>query len=355
MPVLEMNHAGGASRIVLERGLIGQPAAWQEALSGRVLIVTDRTVAGHYLQRLVQTLAEHAPAELILPPGETAKTVEHWSAVLERLAEIEAQRDATVVALGGGVVGDLAGFAAASYMRGIRVIQAPTTLLAQVDAAIGGKTGFNLAAGKNLVGAFHQPAAVMIDVETLATLAEREYAAGLAEVVKYGAIRDPEFLDWLEGHVDDLLQRRADVLERAVARAARHKIEVVEADELETGQRALLNFGHTFGHAVETATGYRRYLHGEAVAIGMCTAARLGTHVGELARAAGERLADLLQALGLPTALPDDIEAETLLAHMRLDKKNRDGRIRLILLDAVGSARLRDDVDEHTLLEFLKS
>jgi 3-dehydroquinate synthase len=355
MSVLEMTHAGGTSRIVLERGLLGRPAPWREALSGRTLIVTDQTVSGHYLQRLVQTLAEHAPAEIILPPGERAKTVEHWYAVLQRLAEIEAQRDATVVALGGGVIGDLAGFAAASYMRGIRVVQVPTTLLAQVDAAIGGKTGFNLPAGKNLVGAFHQPAAVMIDVETLATLDEREYAAGLAEVVKYGAIRDAGFLDWLEDRVDALLQRRADVLEDAVACAARHKIEVVQADEREAGQRALLNFGHTFGHAIETATGYARYLHGEAVAIGMCMAAALGTHLGELPREAGARLSNLLAALGLPTAPPDDIGAETLLSHMRLDKKNRDGRIRLILLDAPGAARLRDDIDENTLLEFLKS
>jgi 3-dehydroquinate synthase len=350
-----MNHADGASRIVLERGLLGRTAAWGEFLSGRVLIVTDQTVAGHYLQRLVQTIAEHAPAELILPPGEPAKTVEHWYAVVEKLAAIEAQRDATVVALGGGVIGDLAGFAAASYMRGIRVVQVPTTLLAQVDAAIGGKTGFNLPAGKNLVGAFHQPTAVMIDVETLATLEEREYAAGLAEVVKYGAIRDADFLDWIEAHADELRERRADVLEEAVARAARHKIEVVEADERETGQRALLNFGHTFGHAIETATDYQRYLHGEAVSIGMCMAVGLGTRLGELSAAHGERLARLLESLGLPTKPPRDLAAETLLAHMRLDKKNRDGRIRLILLDAPGAARLRDDIDENTLLEFLKS
>jgi 3-dehydroquinate synthase len=355
MPVLEMKHAGGVSRIVLERGLLGRAEPWRDVLGGRTLIVTDQTVAGHYLQRLVQTAAEHAPAELILPPGERHKTVRSWYAVLEKLADIGAQRDATVIALGGGVIGDLAGFAAASYMRGIRVVQAPTTLLAQVDAAIGGKTGFNLPAGKNLVGAFHQPAAVMIDVETLATLAERDYAAGLAEVVKYGAIRDAAFLDWLEAHAIDLLQRRADVLEDAVARAARHKIEVVEADEREAGQRALLNFGHTFGHAVETATGYERYRHGEAVAIGMCMAAALGVHLGELPRDASQRLVRLLDALGLPTALPDDIAPETLVSHMRLDKKNRAGRIRLILLDAPGSARLRDDVDEHTLLEFLKS
>ena len=355
MPILELNHASGRTAILAERGLISSPAAWREMLSGQVLIVTDRTVAGHYLQSLIQTTAEHRPAELILPPGEQFKTVEQWVAIIDKLAGIGAQRDATVVALGGGVIGDLAGFAAASYMRGIRVVQAPTTLLAQVDAAIGGKTGFNLPAGKNLVGAFHQPAAVMIDVETLATLDERDYRAGLAEVVKYGAIRDAGFIDWLETQIDGLKQRRADVLEQTVAHAVRHKIEVVEADERESGQRALLNFGHTFGHAIETATGYQRFRHGEAVAIGMCLAARLGVRLGELAEAQAARLVNLLSGLGLPTDLPDDLDPGRLVEHMRLDKKNRAGRIRLILLDTLGRARMRDDVAPHQLLELFAS
>jgi len=355
MPILELNHADGCTPIVVERGLIGAARRWREILNGRVLIVTDRTVAGHHLQRVVQTTAEHGPAELILPPGERCKTVEQWMAVLEKLAAIGAQRDATVIALGGGVIGDLAGFAAAAYMRGIRVVQVPTTLLAQVDAAIGGKTGFNLDAGKNLVGAFHQPAAVMIDVETLATLDDRDYRAGLAEVVKYGAIRDAEFLSWLEAHATDLRQRHAAVLEQTVVRAVQHKIDAVEADERESGQRALLNFGHTFGHAIETATGYDRFLHGEAVAIGMCLAARLGVRLGELDEAVAARLAGLLDALGLPTALPDDLDAAALLEHMRLDKKNRAGRVRLILLDAPGAARIRDDIEPNQLLELLAS
>ena len=355
MQHLELKHDRGVSTVLLERGLLGRRKPWRDLLQGRVLIVTDQTVAGHYLQTLVQTTAEHDPAELILPPGERAKTADHWLAILERLAEIGAQRDATVIALGGGVIGDLAGFAAASYMRGIRIVQVPTTLLAQVDAAIGGKTGFNLAAGKNLVGAFHQPAGIMIDVETLATLEARDYAAGLAEVVKYGAIRDASFVGWLEERKAQLVERRADVLEAAVARSARHKIEVVEADEREAGQRALLNFGHTFGHAIETATGYTRFRHGEAVAIGMCMAARLGVRLGEIERAEADRLEALLSGLGLPTAPPDDVDAATLVGHMHLDKKNRAGRIRLILLDALGSARVREDVETEQLLEFLQS
>jgi len=351
MPHLELKHAGGCCRIDLERGLLGDAAAWLQHLSGAVLIVTDQTVAGHYLQRLVQTTAEFSPAELVLPPGEAAKNLDNWHAIVEKLAAIGAQRDATVVALGGGVIGDLSGFAAASYMRGIRVVQAPTTMLAQVDAAIGGKTGFNLAAGKNLVGAFHQPAAVMVDVETLATLETRDFLAGLAEVVKYAAIRDAGFIDWLEENTKALLERRADILESAVARAVAHKIEVVEADEREAGQRALLNFGHTFGHAIETATGYARYRHGEAVAIGMHLAARLSARLGMITDDDAARLSSLLSALGLPTEPPRDIEAKTLLGHMRLDKKNRAGRIRLIVLDALGAGVIRDDVKPDTLLE----
>jgi len=355
MPVLELNHANGCCSIRLERGLLGKSSAWRKHLSGAVLIVTDQTVAGHYLQGLVQTTAEFAPAELVLPPGEEAKTIESWHAIVEKLAAIGAQRDATVVALGGGVIGDLAGFAAAGYMRGIRVVQVPTTLLAQVDAAIGGKTGFNLAAGKNLVGAFHQPAAVMVDVETLATLDQRDFLAGLAEVVKYGAIGDIEFIGWLEDNVGALLQRRAEALETAVARAAAHKIEVVEADEREAGQRALLNFGHTFGHAIETATGYARYRHGEAVAIGMHLAAALSARLGMIGDDDAARLSDLLSALGLPVEPPRDIDPKTLLGHMRLDKKNRAGRIRLILLQALGAAVIRDDIEPNTLMELLQS
>lgn len=355
MPELELKHAAGRCKINLSRGLLGDPAAWREHLTGKILVVTDRNVAGHYLQPLIRTLVEFAPAELILPPGEPSKTIENWHAILEKLAAIGAQRDATVIAVGGGVIGDLTGFATASYMRGISVVQVPTTLLAQVDAAIGGKTGFNLAAGKNLVGAFHQPSAVMIDVETLATLNERDYLAGLAEVVKYAAIRDADFVGWLEGHVDPLRRRRTDTLETAVARAAAHKIEVVEADEREAGQRALLNFGHTFGHAIETATGYARYLHGEAVAIGMHLAATLSVRLGTINGAEAQRLTDLLGALGLPTEPPRDIDPAELLGHMRLDKKNRGGKIRLILLDALGAAVIRDDIEPTLLKELLEA
>ncbi|MDT8449664.1 MAG: 3-dehydroquinate synthase [Wenzhouxiangellaceae bacterium] len=353
MPKLELNHAAGRTRVRIARGLLGDAGAWRGDRRGTVLIVTDETVAGLYLDTLVRTLAEFAPATLVLPPGEEAKTMEHWRAILDRLAAIGAQRDATVIALGGGVIGDLAGFAAATYMRGIRVVQAPTTLLAQVDAAIGGKTGFNLPAGKNLVGAFHQPAAVIADVATLATLEQRDFLAGLAEVVKYGAITDAGFLAWLDDHAAALLDRDAEALEHAVVRAAAHKIAIVEADEREAGRRALLNFGHTFGHAIETATEYNRFRHGEAVAIGMHLAAQLSARLGMLAAEDAGRLCALLQRLELPVALPDDIAPERLIELMRLDKKNREGRLRLILLEAPGRAVIRDDIEPETVLELL--
>lgn len=353
MPELELNHAAGRTRLQIARGLLGDADAWRGDLRGTVLIVTDETVAGLYLDTLARTLAEFAPATLVLPPGEEAKTMEHWRAILDRLAAIGAQRDATVIALGGGVIGDLAGFAAATYMRGIDVVQAPTTLLAQVDAAIGGKTGFNLPAGKNLVGAFHQPAAVVADVATLATLERRDYLAGLAEVVKYGAITDAGFLAWLDEHAAALLDRDAEALEHAVVRAAAHKIAIVEADEREAGRRALLNFGHTFGHAIETATGYNRFRHGEAVAIGMHLAAQLSARLGMLAPEDAGRLCALLERLELPVAPPDDIAPRRLVELMRLDKKNREGRLRLVLLEAPGRAVIRDDIEPETILELL--
>src|SRR5690606_10468040 len=252
-------------------------------------------------------------------------------------------RDATVLALGGGVIGDLAGFAAACWMRGIDFVQMPTTLLAMVDSSVGGKTGVNLPAGKNLVGAFHQPRAVVADTSTLATLPAREYRAGLAEVVKYGAIGDPAFFAWLERDADALAARAPGAVVRAIAASCRHKAAVVARDEFEQGERALLNFGHTFGHALETADGYRGLLHGEAVAIGMLLAARLSTALGLATAADADRLGALLGRLGLPVAPPAHDPAE-LVALMRLDKKNLGGRLRLVLWRGIGRAELVGDV-----------
>ena len=354
MTTIHLDHAGGRTPIHAGRRLLSRSALWQEYLTGRVLVVTDETVAGLYLDRVTSVLADHEHTSVVLPAGETAKTVANWQLVLDALADHGAQRDATVIALGGGVIGDLAGFAAATYMRGIRIIQAPTTLLAQVDAAVGGKTGVNHSAGKNLIGAFHQPAAVIADVDTLATLDARDYRAGLAEVVKYGAIRDPAFFTWLESHAADLNRREPAILAQTVARSVAHKAEVVMADEREAGERALLNFGHTFGHALETATAYERYRHGEAVAIGMALAARLSVTTRGLDAKAADRLVRLLETLGLPVTPPEDVKASELIELMALDKKNRAGEIHLVLLDELGRARVVGDTPIKALKEILK-
>jgi 3-dehydroquinate synthase len=349
--VTEVSHAGGRYPVYVGQGLLGMDSVWQRHLDGRVLVVSDETVAGLYLDRVTASLeGERRWRSLVLPAGEEQKTVTSWQRIIDELVAMRAQRDATVVALGGGVIGDLAGFAAASYMRGIRVVQMPTTLLAQVDAAVGGKTGVNHPDGKNLIGAFHQPAAVIADIDTLGSLDDRDYRAGLAEVVKYGAIRDERFLSWLESRADALNARMpADLLE-AVHASVTHKAEIVAADERESGQRALLNFGHTFGHALETITDYRRYRHGEAVAVGMVVAARLSELLGRLRVGHSERLVHLLERMNLPVSLPGDIDRERLLSLMRLDKKNRGDRIRLILLEAIGQATIdtcpTDDIRE---------
>ncbi|RFF26940.1 MULTISPECIES: 3-dehydroquinate synthase [unclassified Wenzhouxiangella] len=351
MKVTQVHTAGGSYPVYVGQGLLAMASIWQRHLEGRVLVVSDETVAGLYLDRVGRILDEDRRwRSLVLPAGEAAKTVAHWQQVLDELVDMGAQRDATVLALGGGVIGDLAGFAAASYMRGIRIVQMPTTLLAQVDAAVGGKTGVNHASGKNLIGAFHQPAAVVADIDTLISLEDRDYRAGLAEVVKYGAIRDERFFSWLESRAEPLNARMPDALLEAVHASVTHKAEVVAADEREAGERALLNFGHTFGHALETATGYARYRHGEAVAIGMVLGARLSELLGKLRLGTSERLVHLLEHLGLPTTLPEDINRDRLLALMRLDKKNRADRIRVVLLEEVGRAVVEtcpaDDIRE---------
>lgn len=351
MKVTELLHAGGRCPIYIGQGLLGMDSIWLRHLDGRVLVVSDETVAELYLTRITDALGTTKSwRSLVLPAGETHKTVANWQRVMDELVAMRAQRDATVIALGGGMIGDLAGFAAASYMRGIRVVQMPTTLLAQVDAAIGGKTGVNHASGKNLIGAFHQPAAVVADIDTLGSLDERDYLAGLAEVIKYGAIRDEHFFSWLESRSAALKARMPDALLEAVHASAAYKCKIVSADERESGQRALLNFGHTFGHALETVTDYQRYRHGEAVAVGMVIAARLSELLGRLRVGNSERLVHLLKGLGLPVHLPDDIDRERMLSLMRLDKKNRADHLRLILLDAIGEASITtcpsDDIRE---------
>jgi len=329
---------------------------WPTLLRGRhVLILTDENVAPHYLAQVQARLGDRSVATRILPPGEREKTLARFAEALADLATMKASRDATVIALGGGVVGDLSGFVAACWMRGVAFVQLPTTLLAMVDSSVGGKTAVDLPQGKNLVGAFHQPLAVIADTDTLATLPARELSAGLAEVVKYGALGDADFLTWLEGHAEALLARDPAALTEAIERSCRHKAAIVARDETEQGDRALLNLGHTFGHALETADAYGGLLHGEAVAIGMVLAARLSTYLGMAPAADGERLAALLARLELPTALPEGSDPARLLELMRLDKKNLSGRLRLILWRGIGQACIVPDVDDAAVLDTLRA
>ncbi|KGI78608.1 3-dehydroquinate synthase [Oleiagrimonas soli] len=352
-------HVGLGDRsypILIGPGLLDAGADWRTHIHGRhVLVVSNEMIAPLYLSRVMAQLGGlHADA-LVLPDGEAYKTLDQIARVLEALATLGASRDACVIALGGGVIGDMAGFAAACWMRGIDFLQMPTTLLAMVDSSVGGKTGVNLPAGKNLVGAFHQPCAVVADTDTLDTLPDREYRAGLAEVVKYGALGDADFLTWLEARTEALNRRDTAAVTEAIARCCAHKAAIVARDETERGERALLNLGHTFGHALETECGYGTLLHGEAVAIGMCQAAALSARLGMAEAADGERLARLLQALHLPVAPPQGLDAEALLAHMRLDKKNLGGRLRLILWRGIGRAEIVADVDESDVRAVLET
>jgi 3-dehydroquinate synthase len=340
--------------ILIGPDLLQQPREWLDALRGRhVLLVSDSHVAPLYAAPVLEALHAFTVARLVLPAGEANKTLAHCALAFEALAGIKASRDATVIALGGGVVGDLAGFAAACWMRGVACVQMPTTLLAMVDSSVGGKTAVNLPQGKNLVGAFHQPQAVIADTDTLATLPPRELAAGFAEVVKYGALGDAGFLEWLDHHAGALRARDPDILAQAIETSCRHKAAIVARDERETGERALLNFGHTFGHALEAATGYKTLLHGEAVAIGMVQAARLSARLGMASEAATTVLVELLESLGLPVAPPSGLDPQQLLSHMRLDKKNASGRLRLILWRGLGHAVIVDDVHQHDVLAVL--
>jgi len=316
---------------------------------GDCLVVSNETVAPLYLDAVRRCLPGKDLHVAVLPDGEEHKTLASIAAVIDALVAARANRDTTVIALGGGVVGDIAGFAAACYMRGVAFIQVPTTLLAQVDSSVGGKTGVNHPGGKNLIGAFHQPRLVLIDTGTLSTLPDRELSAGLAEVIKHAAIADRDYLDWLERNVPALLARDAAALAHAIARSCEIKAAVVSADETEKGQRALLNFGHTFGHAIENSLGYGEWLHGEAVAAGMVMAAELSG----IAPAEQARLRRLLEAARLPVE-PPPVGSAKLRKAMQLDKKAAGRRLRFVLLDELGSARLESDVDTGLLDRILE-
>jgi len=340
--------------IVIGPGVLARAGELVPWSARRAVIVTNAIVAAYHLPALRASLdgAGVAVEVVLIPDGEQHKNWDTLNDVLTRLLELKVDRTTPIVALGGGVVGDLAGFAAAICQRGIPYVQVPTTLLAQVDSSVGGKTAVNHRLGKNMIGAFHQPVAVLIDTGCLATLPVREITAGLAEVVKYGAIRDAVFFEWLERNMRALLDRDDDALAHAIRESCRVKAEIVAADERETGERALLNFGHTFGHAIETATGYGTWLHGEAVGTGMLLASRLSERVCGLPAAERSRVEALVAAAGLPTVAPT-LALDRWLDLMGRDKKVEHGRMRFVLLERLARAVVRADVDERDLAAVL--
>lgn len=343
--------------ILIGRDLLGDAACLRPHIAGKqVAIVSNSTVAPLFMDRLRRALdGNYSVVEVILPDGESFKTLDTVRQIFDSVLAAGHDRTTTFIALGGGVVGDMAGFAAACYQRGVAFIQVPTTLLSQVDSSVGGKTGVNHTLGKNLIGAFYQPRAVLIDTQVLHSLPPREFAAGLAEVIKYGLIRDAGFFAWLEEELPRLLAREEAVLAEAIERSCAIKAEVVAADEREGGVRAILNFGHTFGHAIEAAQGYGSWLHGEAVAVGMLLAARLSARRGWMDHADVDALAALLARAGLPLQPPPGMPAATFLEHMSRDKKVVDGRLRLVLLRPLGQAVVVDDADAREISDLLEA
>lgn len=343
--------------IYIGEKLLSEAQVYPLKSGDKVMIVTNSTIAPLYLAQVSETLQKIGcqVSSVLLPDGEKYKNLDSLNLIFTALLKQNHGRDTTLIALGGGVIGDVAGYAAASYQRGIKFIQIPTTLLAQVDSSVGGKTGVNHELGKNMIGAFYQPSAVIIDTETLNTLPKREVNAGLAEVIKYGAILDLAFFDWLECHIDDLVALKQEALQYCIARCCQIKADVVARDETEKGDRALLNLGHTFGHAIETHLGYGHWLHGEAVSAGMMMAAVLSEKLGNISKADVARLEVLLARANLPTVSPDMMQPEDYLPHMLRDKKVLAGKLRLVLLQTLGQAYVATDTDKTLVLEAIRA
>ena len=342
--------------ILIGNGLLQDERSYPVKQGDRVMIVSNPTVAQFYLDTVTFALKKRGCEvdHVLLPDGEKYKTLESLYLIFTALLQGNHGRDTTIMALGGGVIGDVAGFAAASYQRGVRLIQIPTTLLSQVDSSVGGKTAVNHELGKNMIGAFYQPSMVIIDTHTLGTLPKREVNAGLAEVIKYGAILDYEFFEWLEAHIDELVALNNESLQHCIARCCQIKADVVARDETEKGDRALLNLGHTFGHAIETHLGYGNWLHGEAVSTGMMMAASLSEQLGDISVADVSRLEKLLARANLPTLSPDSMQPEDYLPHMMRDKKVLAGKLRLVLLKSLGQAYIATDTDKDLVLNAIK-
>lgn len=354
MSTLTLDLPGGGYPIHIGPDLLSHPELLSSSVTGhKVAVITNAVVAPLYLEKLMRSLARFDPTTVILPDGEPQKALATIDRIVGELLSARCDRGTTLFALGGGVVGDITGFTAAVYQRGIAFVQVPTTLLSQVDSSVGGKTGVNHPLGKNMIGCFYQPRAVIIDTSTLSTLPDRELSAGIAEIIKYGAIGDEPFFAWLEAHMAALLQRDPSALTFAIETSCRNKAQVVQADEKEAGVRALLNFGHTFGHAVEAAMGYGQWLHGEAVAVGMLMAARLSERLGWLSPQEFQRLRALVAAASLPTRAPQ-IAPERFMDLMAVDKKATGGRLRFVLLRHLGEAFLTKDVPRDVLLSVLE-
>jgi 3-dehydroquinate synthase len=336
--------------------LLGNATLLQQHIPGRnVLVVSNVTVAPLYLEKTLSMLAGKHVETCILPDGEEYKNLDTLNTIYDVLLGKKLDRNSTIIALGGGVIGDMAGFAAASYQRGVHLVQIPTTLLAQVDSSVGGKTAVNHPLGKNMIGAFYQPRAVIADTSTLNTLPDRELSAGIAEIIKYGLIRDLPFFNWLQQNMAKLLTRDADALAHAIEVSCRNKAEVVAADEKESGQRALLNLGHTFGHAIEAGLGYGKWLHGEAVATGMCMAAIMSHQLGWISAADVDRITDMVKRANLPVDAPVELSPERFVELMSVDKKVMDGVLRLVLLKDIGHAVITNDYTQEQLVEAIRS
>lgn len=341
--------------IYIGSGLLNKPELITPFIKGKSTVtVSNETVAPLYLERVQQNLQDLKNCQVILPDGEKFKTLEVLDQIFSGMLENQCDRRTTLLALGGGVVGDMGGFAAACYQRGVNFIQVPTTLLSMVDSSVGGKTGVNHPMGKNMIGAFYQPQCVLIDTDTLSTLDDRELSAGLAEVIKYGLIDDPEFLDWLTENMSALMARDTDALSYAIHRSCQNKARVVAADEREAGQRALLNLGHTFGHAIETGMGYGNWLHGEAVATGTVMAAELSQKMGWLSDRDLDFVKEIFVQAKLPVEPPASLSADEFMQHMSRDKKVQDGVLSLVLLRQLGEGVLTSDYDPQALRAVLE-
>jgi len=350
---VDIDFAERSYPIMIGESLLNQAGLLNQYVKGKAMVVTNETIEPLYLQQVLDSLGNTPKASVVLPDGEAFKNVETMDLIYDALLSNGFDRGCTVIALGGGVIGDMAGYAAASYQRGVNFIQIPTTLLAQVDSSVGGKTGVNHRLGKNMIGAFHQPVAVLADMSVLSTLSDRELKAGLAEIIKYGFIIDERFFSWLETNMNALLSRDKRAIAHAVKRSCEIKADVVAADEFERGQRALLNFGHTFGHAIEAGMGYGNWLHGEAISAGMVMGLDMSQRCGMIDQSDVDRGSALLTAAGLPTIPPPEVDKKTFERFMLRDKKVIEGQIRLILLESIGKAVVSSDFDTEKLHETL--